>query len=68
MLTTDEMNDLVRLFQQRHLIAHRDGVVDAEYITKSGDTNYSVGQRIVIREDAVVRLADLVARLANRLR
>jgi hypothetical protein len=67
-LSTLEMQDLTWLFQQRHLIAHRDGIVDQEYINKSGDPTYSVGQRIIIRESAVLRLADLVSTLAGELR
>lgn len=68
MLTSAEMSDLVRLFQQRHLIAHRDGIVDQEYIDKSGDTTYAVGQRLVVRESAVLRLADLIDTLAGEVR
>lgn len=45
--------ELTRLFQQRHLLAHTQGVVDEDYLTRSGDTAYRVGQRIVIRESAV---------------
>ena len=63
-----EMADLVRLFQQRHLVAHRDGIVDQEYIDKSSDSTYSVGQRLVVHEYAVSRLADVVAKLAGEIR
>ena len=35
---------------------------------RSGDTSYAVGQRLVIREDAVLRLAGLVSTLADELR
>ena len=67
-LTAAEMGDLVRLFQQRHLVAHRDGIVDQEYIDKSNDSTYSAGQRLVVQEYAVSRLADLVAKLAGEIR
>lgn len=67
-LSTTEMDDLVRLFQQRHLIAHRDGIVDQEYLNKSGDTIYSVGQRLIIREQSVLNLANLVSKLGGELR
>src|SRR5438270_5371395 len=53
LLTPAEMADLLRLFQQRHLLAHCEGIVDQDYIIKSGDTTYAVGQRIVIRDVAV---------------
>ncbi|QBD75170.1 hypothetical protein EPA93_03840 [Ktedonosporobacter rubrisoli] len=68
LLTPAEMADLLRLFQQRHLFAHCEGIVDQDYITKSGDTTYVIGQRLVIREGAVSRLAELVTKLADELR
>lgn len=68
LLTSAEMADLLRLFQQRHLLAHCEGIVDQDYITKSGDTTYAVGQRLIIREGAVSRLAELVTKLTEEMR
>jgi len=68
LLPPAEMADLLRLFQQRHLLAHREGIVDQDYITKSGDTTYAVGQRLVIRDGAVSRLAELVTKLTEEMR
>jgi uncharacterized Zn finger protein (UPF0148 family) len=68
LLTPTEMADLLRLFQQRHLLAHCEGIVDQDYIIKSGDNTYSVGQRLVIRDGAVSRLAELVAKLTEEVR
>lgn len=55
-------------YQQRHLLAHCEGIVDQDYIIKSGDTTYAVGQRLVIRDGAVSRLAELVTKLVEELR
>jgi len=68
MLTVDELADLSRLFQQRHLLTHKEGIVDQEYITKTNDITYSVGQRLIIREIAVRRLADLIVKIASQLK
>ncbi len=68
LLTLAEMADLLRLFQQRHLLAHCEGIVDHDYITKAGDATYSIGQRLVIRETAVSRLAELIGKLTEQLR
>jgi uncharacterized Zn finger protein (UPF0148 family) len=68
LLTPAEMADLLRLFQQRHLLAHCEGIVDQDYITKSRDTTYAVGQRLVIRDGAVSRLAELVTKLTEEMR
>lgn len=67
-LSPTELQELESLFQRRHLIAHRSGLVDQEYIDKSGDKSYTIGQRLVISESAVLRLAELVFNLSNELR
>jgi hypothetical protein len=54
-------------YQQRHLLAHQQGIVDADYITRSGDSSYAVGQRLVIREPSILEFADLVERLGKAL-
>jgi uncharacterized Zn finger protein (UPF0148 family) len=66
-LGLDGANRLGVFFQQRHLLAHQQGVVDADYIAKSGDTAYAVGQRLVIAEATVLEFAGLVERLGSAL-
>jgi uncharacterized Zn finger protein (UPF0148 family) len=68
MLSASELSALERFFQQRHLLAHNDGIVDQLYLDRSDDLSYSVAQRLVIRGDRVEVLADLVTRLATQLR
>ena len=68
MLTPPEFSDLERYFQQRHLLAHCEGIVDQSYIDRSGDRQYSVGQRLIVRKDSVQSLATLVDKLARELR
>lgn len=67
LLSADEHRDLVRLVQQRHVLGHKDGLVDADYVAKSGDTKYRVGQRLVVGPAAVRRMSDLVERVAADL-
>ena len=62
-----EMEQLNLFFQQRHKLNHCEGVIDQAYIDKSGDRTYRIGQRLVIQEPAVMRLVELVERLANGL-
>lgn len=59
-----ELDVLTRMFQQRHLLAHRAGLVDADYLARSGDTTYRAGQRLVIREPAVRECLALIEKLA----
>ncbi|MBW7885494.1 MAG: hypothetical protein H3C34_23270 [Caldilineaceae bacterium] len=68
LLLSQEYADLNRLFQQRHLVVHRDAIVDQEYLDKSGDHTYSIGQRLVVTEASVLLLTDLVAKLGTALR
>jgi hypothetical protein len=64
-VTAAEWSELLKYFQQRHLLSHQDGFVDADYVAKSGDTAYREGQRLVITESQVLRMAELVEKLAD---
>ena len=61
------INSLGIYFQQRHFLAHQQGIVDTDYVIRSTDTTYAVGQRLVIRETAVLEFADLVEKLGFEL-
>jgi len=58
-----EIADLLRQFQQRRLLSQCEGIVDQDYINKSGDKPYAVGQRLIVQETAVVRAAHLIPKL-----
>lgn len=62
-LSAAELARLTRMFQQRHLLAHTQGLVDQDYITRSGDTAYRVGQRVVVREISVRECLALIEKL-----
>lgn len=64
-LSDSERVELHRCFQQRHLLAHRQGIVDQDYISRSGDTSYRVGQRLVVNEATASRCVELVRRLGD---
>lgn len=66
-LSAAELDFLKRLFQQRHLLAHREGLVDADYIRKTGDQSYREGQRLVVKEAAVRECVALIEKLAHGL-
>lgn len=67
-LSNQELSRLKLLFQRRHVLSHRQGIVDQQYIDRSGDTAYSVGQRLVTRESDVIELVRLVRQLVIGLR
>jgi hypothetical protein len=62
-LDATEQDTLTRFFQQRHLLAHTQGLVDDDYITRTSDTTYRVGQRVVVREAAVCECLALIEKL-----
>jgi uncharacterized Zn finger protein (UPF0148 family) len=62
-LTVDELAALQRAFQQRHLLAHTQGLVDQDYLSRSRDTRYRLGQRIVVRADTVREATALIEKL-----
>lgn len=68
LLDANEFRGLTILFQRRHLLQHREGIVDQAYLDKSSDSAYSLGQRIVVSPNDVQRLADLTEKLAEHLR
>lgn len=67
-LTASELTELNKFFQQRHLLAHRQGLVDRDYLSRSGDQMYRVGQRLVIKEAAALRCIALVRKLGDGMR
>lgn len=52
-LTDLELNQLNILFQKRHILLHNEGMVDLQYIKKSGDSSYKEGQRIVVSSNDI---------------
>jgi hypothetical protein len=66
-LAPDEWRTAVMGFQKRHLVAHKMGVVDQKYITKTGDTQSVAGRKLVIGADEVREFARILSTLAQRL-
>jgi len=63
-----DFDSLKIYYQQRHLLAHHEGIVDQRYIKRSGDKTYHVGQRIVVTPAIVKHMRDLISNVANQLR
>lgn len=66
-LAVEEWNVAVRGFQKRHLLSHKMGVVDAEYVRKSGDTQAVVGRKVSVPANEVRELVRIVSKLARHL-
>lgn len=66
-LDSGELASLGRFFQQRHLLAHTQGLVDTDYMQRTNDTTYQAGQRLVVRESAVRECLRLIEKLAGAM-
>jgi predicted RNA-binding Zn-ribbon protein involved in translation (DUF1610 family) len=67
-LDSQQLEEARLMFQRRHLLAHREGIVDQDYLDRTSDSDYVIGQRIVVAPEDVRRLAELVGALADGLR
>jgi hypothetical protein len=66
-LTEPEWQAVCRAFQKRHLLSHKMGVIDQEYVDRAYDPTAQVGRRIRLDHDQVVATIDLVERLGRNL-
>ena len=67
LLDATEWRLAVKCFQKRHLVAHKMGIVDQDYLAKSGDKGAIVGRKIKIDLQEVTSLRVALESLAPRL-
>ena len=60
-------DDACRVFQKRHLLAHKMGVIDADYVERAKDTSAVVGRRIRVTSEEVTHAITLIEALGRRL-
>lgn len=63
-LSVEEWQITVSGFQKRHLLSHKMGIVDDEYIQKTGDTQVVVGRNICISDEEVRKLIEIIRKLS----
>jgi hypothetical protein len=66
-LAPDQWDSVCRVFQKRHLLAHKMGVVDDDYIKKTNDPNAILGRKVNVSRDEVTASIGLVEALGKRL-
>ncbi len=64
-LIIDEWNAAVLAFQKRHLLAHKMGVMDADYVRKSGDSRAVVGRKVNVDAAEVRKLSQIISKLGQ---
>ncbi len=66
-LHDDEWSLAARCFQKRHLLAHKMGVIDKEYVQRAGDPSAVVGRKISVTPDEVRELTATLRQVASLL-
>jgi hypothetical protein len=66
-LTEEEWRSACRSFQKRHLLAHRMGVIDEEYVQKACDVSAVVGRKVMVAPEEITALVGTVERMGKRL-
>jgi hypothetical protein len=64
-LIIDEWNAAVLAFQKRHLLAHKMGITDADYVRKSGDARAVVGRKVSVDANEVRKLSQVISKLGQ---
>ena len=63
-VTGKEWRLLIRGFQKRHVIAHRMGVVDSDYIARTGDSAAVVGRKIRVSAGEIGKILQVIRKIA----
>jgi hypothetical protein len=66
-LANTQWNFVCEQFQKRHLLAHKMGIADADYVAKTGVSASLIGRKIAISEDDVRSLVNHLRVVANTL-
>jgi hypothetical protein len=64
-LSADDADFIIKQFNRRHILSHNGGVVDQEYIDKSGDQTVKLGEKIRIKSSNAVTMVKLVRSLGQ---
>ncbi|MDP9192255.1 MAG: hypothetical protein M3P06_11200 [Acidobacteriota bacterium] len=67
LLGADEWMFLQRIFQKRHVFAHRMGVADKEYLGATSDPDAIVGRKLALRTPELQRAMTIIEKLATAL-
>ena len=66
-ISEEEWNFTVMQFQKRHLLAHKLGLIDEEYIKKTGISSLQLGRKVPITEDDVKTLVNHLTNISETI-
>ena len=67
-LTNDEFERMKVYYQRRHLLIHTNGIVDEEYLNKTNDSNYKVGERIVFDQKSALEFTNIIEKVGEGIK
>ena len=67
LISKEDWNFAIGCFQKRHLLAHKMGVVDADYVRATNDRSAVVGRKVSITPKEVTRLGGVLRELGGKL-
>lgn len=62
-----EWDQILRAFQKRHLLAHKMGVIDEDYLLATGESSFLIGRKVSITGDETRELAGHLKALGAEL-
>jgi endo-1,4-beta-D-glucanase Y len=66
-LGSGDWESACRVFQKRHVLAHKMGVIDADYVQKANDPGAIIGRKIRVSHDEVKAAIRIIGTLGGRL-
>jgi hypothetical protein len=66
-LSTAEWDVACRVFQKRHLLSHKMGVIDEDYLQKANDPGAILGRKVRVSADEVAKAIAIVEALGRML-
>jgi hypothetical protein len=66
-ISSAEWDFACQCFQKRHLLAHKLGIIDDDYVQATHDPAATAGRRIQIKPEEVKRLMEVVRQVAEKL-
>lgn len=67
-ISSSELIFLSIMFQRRHILEHKQGIVDQRYLDNTNDSEYTLGERLVINQSDLQKTLKLVEQLITKLR
>ena len=62
-LSNQKLKELNIIYQKRHILSHNEGIVHKEYLKRSADNHYKLGQRIIVSAQDVELLLLILEKL-----